>query len=234
MHEAQTAIQLLIFDLDGTTADTLCGITLAINRALSSCGLPTHTEEGVRRFVNYGTSQFVAESLPTDRREDAALREQITERYLAAYADTYIETRAYPGLPELLTRLSAHTLLAINTNKQHEFAMPLTERLYAPNTFFAVEGFRADRPGKPDPVVPLDILHRASERLETSLSPANCMYIGDSDVDVATARNAGMCPVSVSWGYRSYEFLRGLGDQPIARTVEELEHILAEGGVKLS
>lgn len=227
-------IRVILFDLDGTTADTLCGITAAINRALSACGLPTHTEEGVRRFVNYGTSRFVEESLPADRREDTALRALITERYLAAYADTYVETRAYPGLPELLARLSVHTPLAINTNKQHEFAQPLAERLYAPHTFFAVEGFRADRPGKPDPTVPLDILRRASERAGEELHPQDCLYIGDSDVDVATARNAGMRPVSVSWGYRSYEFLRGLGDQPIARTVEELEHILMESGVELS
>lgn len=231
MQQTKNAIRLLIFDLDGTTADTLGGITAAINRALSTCGLPTHTEEGVRRFVNYGTDRFVAEALPETLRADSAVHERVTTLYLNAYRDTFVQTRAYPGLPELLSRLSAHTLLAINTNKQHEFAAPLAERLYAPNTFFAVEGFRADRPGKPDPAVPLDILRRASERLGASLLPQNCLYIGDSDVDVATARNAGMQPISVSWGYRSYEFLRELGDQPIARTVQELSQFLRDRGI---
>ena len=84
----QSSIKLIIFDLDGTTADTLGGITAAINRALTACGLPGHTEEGVRRFVNYGTSRFVAEAVPEKLRHDDALLARVTALYLDAYRDT--------------------------------------------------------------------------------------------------------------------------------------------------
>jgi phosphoglycolate phosphatase len=74
-------------------------------------------------------------------------------------------------------------------------------------------------------------MEEASERLGVTLTPDQCIYVGDSDVDYHTAVNAGMHPVSVSWGYRSHEFLKALGDQPVAATVEELKDILARMGV---
>lgn len=111
----QSSIKLIIFDLDGTTADTLGGITAAINRALTACGLPGHTEEGVRRFVNYGTSRFVAEAVPEKLRYDDALLARVTALYLDAYRDTYTMTEVYPGLPAVLDRLGQRTLAC------HEF-----------------------------------------------------------------------------------------------------------------
>lgn len=227
----QSSIKLIIFDLDGTTADTLGGITAAINRALTACGLPGHTEEGVRRFVNYGTSRFVAEAVPEKLRHDDALLARVTALYLDAYRDTYTMTEVYPGLPAVLDRLGQRTLLAMNSNKQDEFVGRLAEQLYAPGTFMAAEGFRTDRPGKPDPAAALDILHRASALLGCAVTPDACVYVGDSDIDYMTACRAGMRPLSVSWGYRPYEFLRSLGDQPIARTPAELERLLNDMGL---
>ena len=125
----QSSIKLIIFDLDGTTADTLGGITAAINRALTACGLPGHTEEGVRRFVNYGTSRFVVEAVPEKLRHDDALLARVTALYLDAYRDTYTMTEVYPGLPAVLDRLGQRTLLAMNSNKQDEFVGRLAEQL---------------------------------------------------------------------------------------------------------
>lgn len=231
MIKSQCPVKLIIFDLDGTTADTLNGITAAINRALTACGLPTHSREGVRRFVNYGTRQFVLEAVPEAGRGDNVLLSRVTELYLEAYGDTYTMTEVYPGLPELLAKLQSRTLLAMNSNKQDEFVGKLAEQLYAPGTFIAAEGFRSDRPGKPDPAAALDILQKAEVIYGKPVAPGDCVYIGDSDIDYMTACNAGMRPLSVSWGYRPYEFLRELGEQPIAATPEELSHILSEMGI---
>lgn len=231
MNTSRLPVRLIIFDLDGTTADTIGGITEAINRALIACGLPTHTEDGVRLFVNYGTSQFVREAVPASWRNDDSRIARVTDLYLENYGKTYTMTKVYPGLPEIMTRLRRSTLLAVNSNKQDEFVKQLADRLYAPDTFFAAEGFRTDRPGKPDPAAALSILHRAGELTGETIAPRDCVYVGDSDIDYLTACHAGMRPLSVSWGYRSYEFLRELGDQPIARTPAELEQMLIGMGL---
>ena len=100
-----------------------------------------------------------------------------------------------------------------------------------PNTLVAAEGYRPDRPFKPDPTMAFAIMDMASEKLGVTLTPDQCVYVGDSDVDYYTAVNAGMHPVSVSWGYRSHEFLQALGDQPVAATTEELWDVLTDLGV---
>ncbi len=219
-------IKLAIFDLDGTAADTMDGIREALNRTMTEAGYPTHTRESVLGFVNYGTRQFIEEALPPAARTDAEI-ERIMALYNRHYDDTYTMTAAYPGVAELLARLGGRCLVAMNSNKQDAFVKALADRLFPAGTFIAAEGFRTDRPGKPDPSMALGIMAEASRILGEPLTPADCAYIGDSDIDVLTARNAGMRPVSVSWGYRSFDFLYALGDQPIARTVNELDEILA-------
>ncbi len=219
------SLKLAIFDLDGTAGDTMEGIKEALNRTMQEAGYPTHTRESILEFINYGTRQFIENALPESARtEEEILR--CMALYNKHYEDTYTMTVAYPGVPELLARLGDGCLLAMNSNKQDAFVKALNEKLFPAGTFFAAEGFRVDRPGKPDPAMALGLMEEASRVLGEPLTPADCVYIGDSDIDVYTARNAGMNLVSVSWGYRSYEFLRALGDHPIARNCEELWQIL--------
>ena len=224
-------VKLIIFDLDGTTADTLDGICEAVNRTMRELGYPLHTRQSVQGFVNYGVEQFCREMLPPAVREDAAAINRAMGIYLGYYNDTYTMTVPYEGVAGLLERLSRRTLLAMNSNKQDEFVRTLADRLFRPGLFLAAEGFRTDRPGKPDPTMALQIMAQAAARLGEPVTPEQCVYVGDSDIDVRTARNAGMKSVSVSWGYRSYDFLRALGDQPIARNPGELEDILLSLGV---
>ena len=142
-------------------------------------------------------------------------------------------------MPELLARLQKRCLVAMNSNKQDSFVKALADQLFPAadgipcekGLFLAAEGYRPDRPSKPDPAMANAILALASEALGEAITPDQCVYVGDSDVDYHTAINAGMHPVSVSWGYRSHEFLRALGDQPVAATMEELWDTLAELGV---
>ncbi len=224
-------IKLLIFDLDGTTAHTMPGITEAVNRTCRELGYPLHREESVLGFVNYGVRQFTEEMIPASLRDDDAAVAEAMALFLKNYGDTYPLTEHFPGIPELLERLSARTLVAMNSNKQDEYVKVLNERMFRPGLFFCAEGFRLERPGKPDPAMALYIRQLAEEKLGGPIALDECVYIGDSDIDVYTARNAGMRLVSVCWGYRSYDFLRSLGDQPIARTPDELEAILNDMGL---
>ena len=224
-------IKLIIFDLDGTLADTIDGITEGINRVMTAEGYPTHTREGVLRFVNFGVRQYIEEAVPSEVRGDYDTITRLMGEYNRHYAHTYTMTTAFDGITELLLRLKGRCLLAMNSNKQDEFVKVLGKQLFPDGLFMAAEGFRDDRPAKPDPAMAYAIMEEASRRLGEELTPDQCIYVGDSDVDYYTAKNAGMHAVSVSWGYRSHEFLRALGDQPVAASVEELWRVLAEYGI---
>lgn len=214
-------IKLVIFDLDGTTADTMEGICAALNRAMQACGYPTHTRESVLGFVNYGTRRFIEEALPPDARTETEIH-RVMALYDKHYDDTYTMTVAFDGMADLLGRLNQRCLVAMNSNKQDAFVKALAQRLFPEGTFLAAEGFREDRPAKPDPAMAHAIRHAAAERLGVPVTPAECVYVGDSDIDFLTAKNAGMPCVSVSWGYRSHAFLKALGNQPVAASMEEL------------
>ena len=218
-------IKLVIFDLDGTAADTMEGIVEALNRTMTEGGYPTHTRESVLGFVNYNTRRYIEEALPEGARTDAVI-DRLLARYTHHYEDTYSLTTPYEGIPALLRRLSESCLVAINSNKQDGFVKALADKLFGDIPLIAAEGYRPDRPYKPDPTMALAIMEMAARRLGQPLTPAECVYVGDSDVDYHTAINAGMIPVSVSWGYRSHAFLQDLGDQAVARTPEELWSIL--------
>lgn len=223
-------IKLVIFDLDGTAADTMEGIVEALNRTMREGGYPIHTRESVLRFVNYNTRRYIQEALPPEARTDGEI-DRLLERYSHHYEDTYTLTSPFEGIPDLLKRLSEHCLVAINSNKQDAFVKALADKLFSDIPLIAAEGYRPDRPFKPDPTMAFAIMDMASEKLGQPLTPDQCVYVGDSDVDYHTAINAGMIPVSVSWGYRSHEFLKSLGDQPVAATVEELWQILLDPGI---
>ena len=231
-------IKLVIFDLDGTAADTMEGIVEALNRTMTEGGYPTHTRESVLKFVNYHTRRYIEEALPESARTDAEI-DRVLEIYGKHYKDTYTLTVPFEGMTDLFARLREKCLVAMNSNKQDAFVKALADQLFPADDglpcgkgfFLAAEGYRPDRPSKPDPAMANAIMQMASEALGEPVTPDQCVYIGDSDVDYYTAVNAGMIPVSVSWGYRSHEFLRALGDQPVAATVEELWGTLEALGV---
>ena len=223
-------VKLVIFDPDGTAADTLDGITEALNRTMREGGYPTHNRESVLAFVNFNTRRYVEEALPPEARTDSEI-DRLLEVYTRHYEDTYTLSTPYDGMGELMARLSERCLVAINSNKQDAFVKALATRLFPEIPLVAAEGYRPDRPSKPDPAMANAIMEVASETLGETITPDRCVYVGDSDVDFHTAKNAGMHPISVSWGYRSHEFLKSLGDQPVVRNAEELWSALEALGV---
>lgn len=214
-------LKALIFDLDGTLAHTLPAIREGMNLALAELGYPQIDEQRVYEFINMGARDYAKYALPAEYREDDARIDALFAAYNRHYARVYMHTNTtYDGIPALIKRLGKQYPMAVNSNKQDEFVKALVAQLFEQGTFVAAEGFRTDRAPKPDPAVPLQLA-----ALMGAL-PHECAYIGDSDVDVKTARNAGMHAIDVCWGYRPEEVLYDIGAEVVAHTPGELASII--------
>lgn len=204
----------VIFDLDGTLLDTLEDLHAAVNHTMAQFGCPPRTLEEVRRFVGNGVDQLVRLSLPgTDR--DPSLDEVI-----AAYRSYYNahcreKTGPYAGIPEALSALAAEYPLAVVSNKPDAAVKPLCREYFG--SIFAL-GERQETPRKPAP----EMLWQAM----AAIGVETCIYVGDSEVDILTAKNAGVPCLSVTWGFRDEEDLRSAGAQFYCRTPADLPQVL--------
>ena len=214
-------LKALIFDLDGTLAHTLPAIAEGMNLALAEQGYPQIDEQRVYEFINLGARDYAKMALPAEYREDDARIDALYAAYNRRYAEVYMHTdTTYDGIQDMIARLKGKYPMAVNSNKQDEFVKSLVAQLFAPDTFVAAEGFRTDRAAKPDPAVPLQLAALMGAQ------PHECAYIGDSDVDVKTAQNAGMHAIDVCWGYRPEAVLYDMGAEIVAHSPEELIKII--------
>ena len=214
-------LKALIFDLDGTLAHTLPAIAEGMNLALSELGYPTISEAQVYEFINLGARDYAKYALPEQYRADDGRIDALYAVYNRKYAEVYMHTNTtYDGIPSLIEHLKEKYPMAVNSNKQDEFVKALVAQLFPENTFVAAEGFRTDRAAKPDPAVPLALAAMMGA------APHDCAYIGDSDVDVKTALNAGMHAIDVCWGYRPAEVLYAIGAERVAQTPAQLLEII--------
>lgn len=197
-------IQAVIFDLDGTLLYTLPGIAAALNHALSLHGCALHSEEAVRAFVGNGARNLVARALPEGAQHPEY--EAIYADYRRLYPLHREEgTALYPGVEELLAALEARGVkMAVVSNKDESDVVPMVERYFASRIPIAV-GRRHGVPIKPAPHGAL----RAAARLHCAAQ--ECLFVGDSDVDAQTAKNAQMPCVLVDWGYQAREKLESCG-----------------------
>ena len=209
----------LIFDLDGTLVESLPGIAASLNRTLTLHGLPGHNDAAVRGFIGDGVRKLVERALTGVSRLD--LVESVLSGFAADYAISWRDgTTVYPGFFELLADLRAQNVpLAVLSNKPHPFTVDIVKELFPDNTFGAVLGSREDLPHKPDPSGALEIA------ASLGVAPENCILIGDSTMDLETAKNAGMASVAVTWGYHDRERLAG-ADRIVA-SVSELVSALS-------
>lgn len=210
----------LIFDLDGTLLNTLTDLANAGNYALRTLGYDEYPVDCYKRFVGNGIPVLVERILPDGRnnpRYDTALR--LLREYYSVHKKDF--TAPYNGIPRLLEGLSEKGVrLAVATNKPHEVAEEIV-RFYFGDVFRCIEGQRDDRPKKPDPTVVNDIIR------EMGLEKSEILYIGDSDVDMLTAKNSGLTACGVLWGFRDENELRKNGAEYIAHSVNELERIIS-------
>lgn len=213
----------VIFDLDGTLLDTLEDLADATNWVCEQHGWPTHPVEAYKQFIGNGAAKLLERIVPPDVELTEALHAQILEEFGQRYtAHKEDKTRAYPGIPEVLSALKkAGIPMGVLTNKPHFAAAPIVER-YFPGVFQTVQGAMPDLPTKPDPA----LLHRMME--EMGAKQETTLFIGDSNVDIRTAKNGGVAGCGVLWGFRSREELEGEGADFIVETAPELTALILE------
>ena len=195
--------KLAIFDLDGTLLNTIDDLGHAANHALEKSGYPTHDIDSYRFYVGNGVGRLLERVLPPDHRTPekvAHLREIFQEYYDRHLWD---HTRPYPGIEELLTELTARGVrLAVASNKYQSATSALVAHFFPRLPFDAVHGMRPDSPAKPDPSIVFNVL------TDVPTPKADVIYIGDSGVDMETARRACVESVGVTWGFRPVSELR--------------------------
>lgn len=211
--------QLVIFDLDGTILDTLQDLADAVNHAMKKNDMPLHTVDEVRQFVGNGIRKLIERSVPKET--ETAVIDKVHSDFTAYYQVHCADNTApYAGIPELLQNLREHGIhTAVISNKADYAVQSLCEQ-YFPNLFDAVAGEKEGTRRKPAP----DSVNAVLNALH--LTREQAVYIGDSDVDIETAKNAGMPCISVAWGFRDVPFLKEHHASQIVKDVPELEQIL--------
>lgn len=217
-------MRAFIFDLDGTLLDTLEDIGRACNAVLAAHGHPAHPLAAYRRMVGNGFDRLVRSALPPAVLRDHAphaLDALVNEARLWYARHMRERTRPYEGIPEALARLARRGLtLAVLSNKPHDLTRALVSHYFPQIPFADVRGGRPGTPLKPDPAAPEAML------AQLNLEAGQCFYVGDSDVDMLTARNAGMVSVGVAWGFRGLEEVRAAGARHLVNTPAQLPELI--------
>lgn len=200
----------ILFDLDGTLLNTLEDLLDATNYALERCGYPRRTLSELRKFVGNGAENQIRMSLPASSSPEAV------QRVLAVYKPYYtahcqVKTRPYDGIPEALEKLKANYPVAIVSNKPDGAVKALCAEAF-PGIFALGEA--PDCPRKPA----ADMVWKACRAIGVD----SCIYVGDSEVDVRTAENAGVPCLSVLWGFRDREEIEGAGGLHFCEAPAEL------------
>ena len=204
-----------IFDLDGTLLNTLGDLAASTNYALRQYGMPEHTIDDVRRFVGNGVGKLIERAIPE------GLANPQYEDVLATFRKHYMlhsldTTAPYPGIESLLHSLRSHGCnVAVVSNKFYNATVELCRHFFADTVEVAI-GERENIRRKPAP----DTVFEAMRQL--GVSGEDTVYVGDSDVDVATARNSGIPCISVLWGFRDRDFLIEHGAPTFVNTPEDI------------
>ena len=207
-----------IFDLDGTLLDTLGDLADSVNAALVANGFPAHSEEAICSFIGHGAENLIRRALPEDSQSEAIA--SCLESFKDHYAKNFDQrTCPFPGVLETLAALREKGIpMGILSNKPHAFTLQCAAEYFGAvgETFGVVLGQREGVPQKPDPAGAIE----AAATL--GIPAAECLYIGDSDVDMQTAIAAGMVPIGVDWGFRPAAELVEAGAERVISTPGEL------------
>ncbi|MCC8140925.1 MAG: HAD family hydrolase [Lachnospiraceae bacterium] len=207
----------IIFDLDGTLLDTLDDLTASVNYCMDKYGGPRHTREEVREKVGNGIYVLIEKSLPGGR--DNPSYKECAGEFAPYYRKHMMDaTRPYEGIGDLLAGLAGCGYrTAIVSNKFDAAVKELKQHFFAGDIQVAVGEAEADGiRKKPEP----DMVFAAMKELE--VAPKQCIYVGDSDVDIRTAANAGIPCICVTWGFKTRDFLKEHGAEEIVDSPEEL------------
>lgn len=208
---------LFIFDLDGTLLNTIQDLCAAVNYALGSCGWPQRTQQECLQFVGNGAAKLLERSLPPGKQTPAEINKlrPFFEKYYNGHLSDF--TTPYPGIEQTLRILAARgNLLAVASNKYHIATQKIIAHFFPETAFVAVLGQREGVPTKPNPAIVQEILQ------QTHTPKEQCICVGDSDVDMQTARNAGVRACGVTWGFRSRDVLATFSPEFLIDRPDEL------------
>ncbi len=213
--------KLCIFDLDGTLINSLYDLADAMNYALKKNGFETHDREKYRYMVGNGISVLADRAMVVPEGTDS----DIKNRILADFSEYYNEhntdlTLPYDGIPEMLDELEKRNIrFCVLSNKPDIFTKQIVNDLFPGKKFAEVMGKRDEFPRKPDPTSVFAILKELDVKAE------DCLYIGDSNIDMQTAANAGITSIGVSWGFRPVSELKESGAAFIANKPQDIVEI---------
>ena len=211
--------QLLIFDFDGTLADTWRDIATALNRTLGGARLPAAADGDVRQWIGEGVRRLIERALPEPARSPERI-DELAAAFAAHYAQCCTETTAlYPAIAECLDAVSRHPL-AILSNKPTRFLIAIAEHLGIASRFATIVGGDRLPVAKPDPAAVKQVVRAVGVVCDT------IWMIGDSAVDVAAGARAGARTIGCAWGLRGAAELRAAGAEFIVETPDEIRFIV--------
>lgn len=205
----------LIFDLDGTLVDTLADLSDAMNWSLSELSEPVHSLEACRAMIGSGISMFAKRALSDEKQH---LRPRLLKLMKARYSQNcFRKSYVFDGVGEVVEKLRENNIrLAVATNKNEDDAVRVVEHFFGVGTFEVISGVRNGGPVKPDPAFAEEIMR------QMGLASNDFAFVGDSEVDVATAKAVGMRCVGVTWGFRSAKQLEAAGADIIIERPDEI------------
>ena len=209
----------VIFDLDGTLLDSIEDIASSMNKVLESLQLPTHKIEDYKHFVGGGVDILVENALSNQSKE---IKYEVIKRFKIEYdGKLHSKTLPYDGIYELLDELKKLDInLAVLSNKPHEFTVSYVNHFFKNYNFKEIHGQKKDVPKKPDPKAALDIVKCLDSSCE------NTYFIGDTKIDMQTAKSANMTAIGVLWGFRDEKELKDFGADFIVSNPLEILKII--------
>ena len=213
-----SSIKAVMFDLDGTLADTIGDLGGAVNSVLKSHGFPVHSLSTYKKMVGNGFSILMERALPPSILDDTSLLSGVSREAALVYADMALATtKPFPGIPELLSELHKRGIvLAVLSNKPDEMTKAMIRALFPDIPFLQVMGDKPDSPRKPDPANAIAIVALSGVPLR------EWAFVGDSGVDMETGKAGGMLPCGAAWGYRSVSELEDHGAEVVLERPADL------------
>ena len=209
----------VLFDLDGTVADSAEDLATAVNTALEKLNFPQRSLAEIKTFLGNGADVLIERALPEDKKE---YKKEALELFRAKYKENMLlSTKPYEGITDVIKFLKENNIYtAIVSNKPHAAAVEISNKLFGSLIDFPLGAEPEKRPKKPSPLPLLYALENLGVKKE------NAVYVGDSDVDIETGKSAGIYTIAVTWGYRDENRLKNA--DAIVRTRQELKTLLEQ------